>query len=628
MGGFVGSLFYEEKKNIDNTDIENFNNKVELISHRGPDDTGIYSDDYIRLGFKRLSIIDLQSGSQPMSYKNERYWIVFDGEIYNYIEIKERLLAEGYEFKTNTDTEVILALFISKGEKAIRDLRGMFAFAIWDKEKKELFAARDPFGIKPFYYMDNENKLDFASEKKSILFGERDIVDSEALHHYFTFQYVPEPYTLSQSIIKLEPGHYLRKQIGQRLEIRSYWEPRFITKSKSIKGHVQEVQNALKESVALHMRSDVPVGAFLSGGIDSSAIVALAKEINPKLKTFTVGFEKEGYSEIDLAIDTAYELNVDHTAYTVTPQEFMEELPKIIWHMDDPVADPAAIPLYFAAREARKDVKVVLSGEGADELFGGYNIYREPQALKWFSLLPAEYKSGLKSFIQKLPKEMKGTNYIERGCTPLEDRYVGNAKIYNELDKSKLLRFHNPSWDYKKITEPIYKKFPYDDDVQKMQYIDIYTWLRGDILVKADRMTMAHSLELRVPFLDQNVFNAASKIPLEGKVAKNTTKYVLRKAMEGFLPPNVVKRKKLGFPVPIKHWLKDELNEWALQLIKESDTDDLFNKSFILEQLENHCLGKEDNSRKVWTVLMFMLWHQVFIEKIYPYNPIYKTLIT
>ncbi|RXZ02160.1 asparagine synthase (glutamine-hydrolyzing) [Fictibacillus sp. S7] len=620
MCGFIGLLGSSPMQG-NNDDVQQFMNMTNIISHRGPDDVGYYFDDHVRLGFRRLSIIDIENGKQPLGYEDDRYWIVFNGEIYNYLELRDELKGIGYSFQTASDTEVVLALYSYKREKAVNDLRGMFSFIIWDKEKEELFGARDNFGIKPFFYLEEQDKFYCASEKKSILLastgGE---FNKEALQHYLTFQYVPEPHTLSRKIKRLEPGHFFTKKIGQSMKIKKYWEPRFKPKNQPLHLQIQEIRDTLRESVKIHMRSDVPVGAFLSGGIDSSSIVALAKEFHPNLKTFTVGFDRDGFSEIDVAKQTAAELNVENIHYIVKPEEFIKELPKIIWHLDEPVADPAAIPLYFVAREARKHVTVVLSGEGADELFGGYNIYHEPYSLKYFNYLPNDINTAISKLAKLLPDSTKGKSFLERGTMSLEERYVGNAKMFTEEEKRTILKGYKQEWGYQNITKSLYQQVDHYQDVHKMQYIDMHTWLRGDILVKADKMTMANSLELRVPFLDKEVFKIASKLDPSRTIANKTTKYTLRKAMEGIVPDSVLYRKKLGFPVPIRHWLKNELSDWAYLLINQSETEYLFDKVFLLNLLKEHQLGKKDNSRKLWTVFTFMIWHQIFIEKKYHFS--------
>ncbi|MFN7252540.1 MAG: asparagine synthase (glutamine-hydrolyzing) [Anaerobacillus sp.] len=615
MCGFIGAIFQIKVQSY------NLSHLTNTIIHRGPDEQGFYQDEYVQLAFTRLSIIDLENGSQPLSFENERYWIIFNGEIYNYIEIREQLLKFGVEFVTTSDTETLLALYSVKKEAMVSDLRGMFAFVIWDKQEKTLFGARDHFGIKPFFYHQKDGVTFFSSEKKSILAAlEEDTLNEQALQHYLTYQYVPETATMSKTIFQLEPGCYFTKKLGEDMQIKHYWKPSFNPITSSLPTAKKEILNILRNSVNMHMRSDVPVGSFLSGGIDSTAIVALAKEVNPKLKTFTVGFEYQGYSEVSIAEETAEKLKVEHYTHIITPEEFIEELPKIIWHLDDPVADPSIVPLYFLAKEAAKQVKVVLSGEGADELFGGYNIYREPMSLKAFSYVSHTGKKHLKRLASYLPEGIKGKSFIERGCTEIEDRYVGNAKIFTEFEKSLLLKNYDPEQVYTSVTKPLFNEAIAYDEITKMQYVDLHTWLRGDILVKADRMTMAHSLELRVPFLDKEVFNVASQLAPHLKVTKETTKFALREAMAEIVPDHVLNRRKLGFPVPIRVWLKDTLYDWAVKTIKTSDTAHLFHKDYLLRLLDDHAQGKGDYSRKLWTALTFMTWHQIYVEKSFDFR--------
>ncbi|MEH7378410.1 asparagine synthase (glutamine-hydrolyzing) [Neobacillus drentensis] len=620
MCGFIGCV-HDKTQNYSDEQKQQFKNMNDIITHRGPDDDGFYYDDHIQFGFRRLSIIDIESGHQPLTYENERYWIIFNGEVYNYVELREELLSEGLTFSTSSDTEVIIALYSHLKEKAVEKLRGMFSFVIWDKQEQTLYGARDPFGIKPFFYFEDGERTFFASEKKSILLGlENDVLNYDSLQHYLTYQFVPEPTTMSVGIKKLEPGHFFTKKIGSPMEIKRYWKAHFKPIHKSEPDFIKEIKDVLFDSVKMHMRSDVPVGSFLSGGIDSSIIASIAKEYHPAIKTFSVGFEHNGFSEIDVAKETAEKLGVENISYVISPQEYMNEIPKIMWHMDDPLADPACVPLYFVAREARKHVTVVLSGEGADELFGGYNIYHEPQSLEVFNKIPKVGKVLLKGIAGMMPEGMRGKSFIERGVTPMEERYIGNAKMFMEEEKRELLNVYREGLDYTDITKPLYAESRGYDPVDRMQYIDIHTWMRGDILLKADKMTMAHSLELRVPFLDKAVFEVASKIPTNLKTVHGTTKYILRKAAEGVVPAHVLDRKKLGFPVPIRHWLKNEMNEWAKKIIRESNTDHLINKSYVLQLLEDHCQGKADNSRKIWTVLMFMVWHQVYVEDVYSFQ--------
>ena len=625
MCGFIG--FLHQEQHIP-TEIENkqFQYMNDLIFHRGPDDEGFYTDEWIEMGFRRLSIIDLEAGHQPLMYGNDQYVIIFNGEIYNYEKLREQLIQKGMQFQTKSDTEVILALYAEKKEEAVKDLRGMFSFVIWDKIEKKVFGARDPFGIKPFFYCEHKNGIYFASEKKSIVSVlEKDQVNPESLQHYFTYQYVPEPKTMSQNIIKLEPGHCFTKKEHEPMQIRTYWKPEFKPVNVEKQALIKEIRDVMYDSVQMHMRSDVPVGSFLSGGIDSSIIASIAREFHPGIQTFSVGFEHEGFSEVDVAKETAEKIGVENIDVVVSPQQFVAELPKIIWHMDDPMADPAAIPLYFVAQKAAEHVTVVLSGEGADELFGGYNIYHEPFSLQPLNRLPKPFKSVLKGASSMLPKGVKGKSYLERVATPIEERYYGNAKIFTEEEKHQFIRLYNDAWAYTNVTKPLYEQIKNYDDVAKMQFIDIYTWLRGDILVKADKMTMANSLELRVPFLDKEVFRVASKIPTHYKITNGTTKAILREAVRGVVPDHVLDRKKLGFPVPIRHWLKNELHDWAVDLIHTSQVDYLLNKNYFLDLLADHVANKADNSRKIWTGLTFMLWHQIYVEGVFTVEDLKET---
>ena len=585
--------------------------------HRGPDDNGEFIDTNVAMGFRRLSIIDLEGGHQPLSYDNQRYWITFNGEIYNYIELREMLAKQGYEFQTDSDTEVLLAMYVRYGEEAVKHLRGMFDFVIWDTQEKVLFGARDHFGIKPLYYAQVGDKFYYASENKAIysqLQKDQRTFDKDALQDYMTFQFVPEPETLTKEIRMLQPGHYFIKRPGEDIKIKRYFYAQFKPVDRPEDEYVKKVRDVLIDSVKAHMRADVPVGSFLSGGIDSSIVVAIAKDLNPNLETISVGFEREGYSELDVAQETADKLGVKNFSSVITPEEFMKTFPHFVWSMDDPLADPAAVPQYFLAKEARKRVKVALTGEGADELFGGYKIYHEPESLKCFN-----YTKPINGLLHKIaeiaPEGMKGKSFLMRGTTPLEKRYVGNAFIFDEEEKKQFIKDYNADHSFDKITAPLYRDSKDYDPITRMQFIDMHQWLNGDLLRNADRTTMAHSLELRTPFLDVNVFKVASEIPAKYRIAHGTTKYILRQAAEGIVPAHVLHRPKLGFPVPIRFWLKNEMYDWARQIINDSQTDYLFNKQYFLQLLEDHRQDKRDNSRKLWTVLTFMMWHKLYVEE-------------
>lgn len=607
------------------------------MRHRGPDEDGTWNDDDVVFGFNRLSIIDLEHSHQPLQWgpadQPARYSMTFNGEIYNYLELREELQAEGYEFETSGDSETIVVGFHHWGADVVNHLRGMFAFAVWDAVDRTMFLARDPFGIKPMFYATTPAGTAFSSEKKSILAMAKSIglgldLDDRAITHYTDLQYVPEPETLHAGIRRLESGCHATLTPGGEVKAVRYFEPTFpVTPvpAGSEQALYTKIADALQDSVAKHMRADVTVGSFLSGGIDSTAIASLAKQHNPDLLTFTTGFEREGYSEVDVAAESAAAIGVEHIVKVVSPEEFAAAVPKIIWYLDDPVADPALVPLYFVAAEARKHVKVVLSGEGADELFGGYTIYKEPLSLAPFEKVPSPIKKVLRTLGDALPDGMRGKSLLQRGTTPMEERYYGNARSFNYEQLERVLRIARPEWDHREVTAPIYAKSKDMDPVARMQHLDMFTWLRGDILVKADKITMANSLELRVPFLDRVVFDVAQTIPHELKVGNGTTKYALRRALELIVPEHVINRKKLGFPVPLRHWLAgDELYDWAKRNIEESNTDHIFDKAQVLAMLDEHRVSMTtgsgpDHSRRLWTVIAFMIWHGIFVEdRIHP----------
>ncbi len=599
-----------------------------LMRHRGPDEPGTWSDDEVVLGFNRLSIIDIEHSHQPLRWGPPdapgRYVLVFNGEIYNYLELRAQLAAEhGAAFATDGDGEAIIAAYHHWGTDALRRLRGMFAFALWDTERHELFCARDLFGIKPLFMATGSGGTAVASEKKCLLdladvIGIDTGIDRRAVQHYTVLQYVPEPETLHSAVRRLESGSYARIRPGAAPEITRYFVPRFSAKpfaAGSEQARYDEITAVLEDSVAKHMRADVTVGAFLSGGIDSTAIAALAIRHNPRLITFTTGFEREGFSEVDVAIASAEAIGARHVAKVVSPAEFIHALPEIVWYLDEPVADPALVPLFFIAREARKHVKVVLSGEGADELFGGYTIYREPLSLKPFEYLPPRLRRSMRHVSAPLPEGMRGKSLLHRGSQTLEERYYGNARSFSDPQLQAVLRDFRADWTHTDVTAGIYRQSEGWDPVARMQHIDLFTWLRGDILVKADKMTMANSLELRVPFLDPEVFAVASQLPPEEKITRRTTKYALRRALEPIVPPHVLNRPKLGFPVPIRHWLRaGELLDWAHQMIGSSQANELIDIAAVRRMLDEHLAGTSDHSRRLWTVLILMLWHAIFVE--------------
>ncbi len=591
---------------------------MQVMTHRGPDDYGFYHDSYAGLGFRRLSIIDLKAGRQPFASEDGRYRAVVNGAIYNFQALRRELQARGHLFRTQTDGEVIVHLYEDLGENCVKKLRGMFTLAIWDTLEKKLFLARDRFGIKPLYYTLLGDMLIFASEAKSLL--QHPSVEAKlnqaALPHYLTFQYFPDPETAFAGIYRLRPAHHLTFD-RNGLSIKKYWHLKFRPdQSKDLSYYVDMTDHLLQEAVRLHMTSDVPRGAFLSSGIDSSTIVALLNRFED-VSTYSVGCAGGKYDELPPARETAAFLGTRHEERRISAGEYWEQLPKITWYQDEPVADPAAVALYFAARLAAGEVKVVLSGEGADEVFGGYDIYREPAAVAPLQRLPGPLKQLLRSASRILPEGLKGKNYLRRATTSLEQRYFGNAFIFTEDEKRALLNreIYGQGWEPPTaVTAPYYKQSIRYDGTTRMQHLDFFTWLPGDILAKADRMTMAHSLELRMPYLDHVLFEFAATIPPQFKIRKGMTKYVLRQAAARHLPDEIVRRPKLGFPVPIALWIRDSFKEQLRELFHSRIARTYFNPPQLEHLLNLHCRGEGDYGRKLWTAAIFILWHSIYFK--------------
>ena len=625
MGGITGCLALA---NGAGPDTEWVSRAALRIAHRGPDDQGFFADPDVALGCRRLAIIDASpAGHQPVQSADGRYVMVFDGEIYNYVELAERLAARGVQLRGRSGSEVLLEMYAWLGKDVVRQLRGMYAFAIWDRRTKELFCARDPFGIKPFFYALTTGgqrprsgpQLRFASERKALACpGEVTAIDPDALRRYLSFQYVPAPATLVPPACSLPPGHVLIARPGGRVDVFRYWRPEFRPARSPSSSSPEKILAALRDSVAVHLRSDAPVGAFLSGGVDSATLCALAAESVPDLLTFTVGFEREGYSEIDDATATATALGVKSVPYVISPAEFVACLPRIIWHLDDPMADAAAVPLWFAAREARKHVRVVLSGEGADELFGGYGVYYQPGVVRAGEALPGWGRATLNRVAAELPAGAKGKGLLNRTSTPLRRRYIGNAYVYRDGEARLLVR-HGTGTEFD-VTDPVYRQAADAglDDVAAMQLVDVNTWLPGDILVKADRMAMAHGLELRTPFLDREVLAVAARLARVEKTAAGTTKFALREAVGGLLPQAAAERPKLGFPVPLGYWLRGGMYGFAEQVVRTAQTGQWLNQGAALDILRRY--RAEDPGvtwRQVWLLVVFSLWHQIYVERVY-----------
>ena len=599
--GFTGDI--ADRENV----IIGMMNK---IIHRGPDSAGTHSDEDVTMGFRRLSIIGLEDGSQPMYNEDGSIVICFNGEIYNYQPIKEMLIEKGHVFKSHADTEVLIHLYEEKGEEMLNDLRGMFAFAIYDMKNKKLFAARDFFGIKPFYYGVFNNHLLFGSEIKSFLaFPDfKKEVNTVALENYLTFQYSVLDETFFKGVYKLKPGHYLVYKDG-KIDVKRYFQPKFEPEKAGLQDTIKKIEDVMLDSVKTHKISDVEVGSFLSSGVDSSFVAATFKGD----KTFTVGFDYEKYNEIGYAEKLSEKVGIDNYSKIISTDEYWDSLGKIQYHMDEPLADPSAVALYFVSKLASKHVKVALSGEGADEFFGGYNIYREPMDLQITKLIPKPLRKGIAAIMKALPFRFKGKNYLIRASMDLEDRFIGNAKMFSEKERERILKNPTGKYNHKEITKPYYDFTKGQDDVTRMQFIDLNLWMVGDILLKADKMSMANSLEVRVPFLDKEVFEVARHVQPDYRVNREATKYAFRMATKDYLPEEVASKKKLGFPVPTRVWLKDEKYYNIVKTAFQSEAaQKYFNTDKIVKYLDDHKNGKADNSRKVWTIYMFLVWYNQF----------------
>ena len=605
MCGFVGFT-----NNINDASII-IDEMTDKIAHRGPDSSGKYVDGKIALGFRRLSIIDLSQGDQPLFNEDKSIVLVFNGEIYNFQSLRDELIKSGHVFTTRTDSEVLIHGYEQWGKAMLNKLRGMFAFIIWDKKKNEIFGARDFFGIKPLYYALMDKTFMFGSEIKSFLphpdFKKE--LNEVALENYLTFQYSPTENTFFRQVYKLLPAHCFTFKNG-KMTTERYWKINFnADDNHSLDYWVDKISDTFKDSVKAHKISDVEVGSFLSSGVDSSYVAAVA-DVD---KTFTVGFgTEEKYNEIGYAKEFSKYISKENISKVISPEEYWSNLPKIQYHMDEPLADPAAVALFFVCKLAAQKVKVVLSGEGADEIFGGYNIYKEPNDISIYNSLPKIVRKGFGYFARKLPAQ-RGLNFIIRRSQDLEERFIGNAFIFNTKERKELLKFKTTAPSPNDITKPFFNEVKDKDDVTKMQYLDLHLWMTGDILLKADKMSMANSLELRVPFLDKEIMKVAEKIPTKYRVTKSSTKYAMRISALKACPPQTANKKKLGFPVPIRVWLKeDKYYDYVKSEFTSENAEKFFNTEKLVELLDVHKSGKYDYSRKIWTILIFLIWYKVY----------------
>ena len=610
MCGFVGFIDEIERKEQIIKDM------ADKIIHRGPDEDGYYVGTHAALGFRRLSIIDLELSHQPMYSADRKKVMVFNGEIYNYRELKAELTAQGKTFQTNGDAEVLLTAYETYGQDVLNKLRGMFAFAVYDMEKKQLFAARDFFGIKPFYYAPNMGgSFLFGSEIKAFLPHPNFVkeLDEAVLENYLSFQYSVTEDCFFKGVKKLPPAHYLiYDETGCR--IYRYWEPKFAAREMTIEEAVDAIDRQMMDSVEAHKIADVEVGCFLSSGVDSSYVASV---FSGNRKTFTVGFDYDKYNETEYAKSLSQKIGVECYDKIIDTKEYWEVLPRLQYYLDEPLADPAAIALYFVSNIAREHVKVVMSGEGADEIFGGYRIYHEPLSLAKYEKLPLFLRKGAAAVAGVLPN-IKGKSFLRRGALTVEERFIGNANIFSVRERQKLLKRSGLAKTPQEITRPIYDKVKDQPDITKMQYLDLHLWMVGDILLKADKMSMANSLELRVPFLDKEVMALAGELPVDYRVNQKNTKYAMRLAAKRHLPEEVAKRRKLGFPVPIRVWLRQDKFYYMVRNAFLSETAErYFHTDQLLRLLERHRADEEDNSRKIWTVYMFLLWYEKYFTEIH-----------
>ncbi|MBR1562567.1 MAG: asparagine synthase (glutamine-hydrolyzing) [Ruminococcus sp.] len=608
MCGFVGF-----SNHINNAD-EVLGLMMDRIKHRGPDSEGKYIDENVAMGFRRLSLIDLsENGGQPIYNEDKTLVLTFNGEIYNFKELRAELEQAGHSFYTKTDSEVLIHGYEEWGEKLLDKLRGMFAFIIYDKNKNELFGARDFFGIKPLYYAKFGETFMWGSEIKSFLDHpafEKEL-NEDVLETYLTFQYSPTEQTFFRNVFKLPAAHCFKYKDGE-LSVRRYWEVKFTPDEEpTLEDWVNRISDTFKDSVEAHKFADVEVGSFLSSGVDSSYVAAVA-DVD---KTFTVGFgEDEKYNEIGYAKEFSKYIGKENFSKVITPEEYWNSLEKIQYQMDEPLADPAAIALYFVCQIASEKVKAVLSGEGADEIFGGYNIYHNPADMAPYFKIPRPIRKAVGAGASHLPKK-HGVNYLIRGSKDLEERFIGNAYMFSEKERKALLKNKTNAPDAMEITKPFYERSSQNDQVTQMQYLDLHLWMTGDILLKADKMSMAHSLELRVPFLDRKIMELAEQIPTRYRVTKTETKYAMRLAALRACPPQTAKKDKLGFPVPTRVWLKEDK---YYNIVKESflseASERFFNTDQLVKLLDEHREGKYDHSRKIWTVFTFLVWYKVYFS--------------
>ncbi len=593
---------------------------ADRIVHRGPDDADYYVDEDVSLGFRRLSIIDLEGGRQPILNEDGNLALLFNGEIYNYQSLREDLLQKGHTFTTRSDSETILHGYEEYGKEILQKLRGMFAFVIWDKREKKLFGARDIFGIKPFYYYKNGAEFLFGSEIKSFLShpGFQKELDEDRIPEYLSYEYIPYENTLFKNVYKLPGAHCFEYQAGQ-LKVERYYRIQYrIEDDKPLEYWEKQIQKEFSESVAMHQISDVEVGCFLSSGVDSSYVVKEISKGTKKVKTFSVGFEEEKYSELPYAQEFSKVIDVPNISNKVSADDFFDAMPEIQYFMDEPLPNPSEIPLYFLAKNARKYVKVVLSGEGADELFGGYPMYLQGgHFAEYTRKVPRPIRKMAGAVAGVLP-EFKGKHFLVRGAMEPWQRFMRANYVFQSRERQKFLKKPITSMLPQNYSKRYFDEVEGLDEPTQLQYVDMHTWMIYDILLKADRMSMANSLELRVPFLDRKILELSTRIPsrFRADCKTETTKKALRGAALKELPERTANKKKLGFPVPLSDWLReDKYYEKVKAAFQSEIAEKFFVTPELMKLLDDHKAGKALNMQKIWSFYTFLVWYEEFFVK-------------
>jgi len=624
MCGICGVVNFDPTELVDPRMVQRMS---QVLTHRGPDDDGQFVEGQAGLGFRRLSIIDLNCGKQPIFNEDGSAAVIFNGEIYNYRDLAADLVAAGHTLRTRSDTETILHAYEQYGDDCVQHLRGMFGFAIWDRRKHRLLLARDRVGVKPLYYYRNGRFLAFASEIKSLL-EIRTIpreVDTDSLGQYLSLRYVPGPRTMFKNIFRLQPGHTLVVD-GRGVRIKKYWDIDYSEqKEHSSKDTLERFQELLEESVRLRVISEVPLGVFLSGGLDSSAILATMSRLNrgDRIKTFSVGYEDtspqaKDANEFEYARLAARTFGAQHHECRVAPKDFEEFIPDLVWHLDEPMGDPSCVPLHFLSKMAREHVTVVLSGEGADEVLAGYGIYSRMLAVdEIFRSVPGLRR--LMPWLTRLAPSERLRNYVRMSRAPLEETYHGVCRGFSEETRRRLIGGDRTGHSEQQLSEVFYghfKRVEKASRLNQMLYVDAKVWLPDDLLLKADKMTMANGLELRVPFLDHKLMEFAATLPDHSKLGPEGGKALLRQAMRGVLPDKIIDRPKKGFPVPISAWLRRPLRQFTRDtlLTRHSACSRYLDHRAVVTIVEEHELGHVDRSQEIWMLLVFELWHRQFVE--------------